>query len=129
MAHVDRSADQPELPPVYAGPTPADPFGGGPFDIFDMLDDDEEQPARMPAMPPQTEAARAPEPPIAESIVVETVAAEPGPVAPVAEEPPLPVVEPVADAPEAVAGPAVQPIVIGQDDVPQAEPKRGWWKR
>ena len=31
-------ADQPELLPVYAGPTPADPFGGRAFDIFDVMD-------------------------------------------------------------------------------------------
>jgi ribonuclease E len=31
-------AEQPELPPVYAGPTPADPFGGRAFDIFDVMD-------------------------------------------------------------------------------------------
>ncbi len=30
--------DQPELPPLYAGPTPANPFGGHAFDIFDMLE-------------------------------------------------------------------------------------------
>ncbi len=31
-------ADQPELQPAYAGPTPADPFGGRAFDIFDVMD-------------------------------------------------------------------------------------------
>ncbi len=31
-------AEQPELLPVYAGPTPADPFGGRAFDIFDVMD-------------------------------------------------------------------------------------------
>ena len=31
-------ADQPEVQPVYAGPTPADPFGGRAFDIFDVMD-------------------------------------------------------------------------------------------
>ncbi len=31
-------ADQPDLPPVYVGPTPADPFGGRAFDIFDVMD-------------------------------------------------------------------------------------------
>ena len=36
-------ADQPELPPVYAGPTPADPFGGGAFDIFDVMEQVERQ--------------------------------------------------------------------------------------
>jgi len=31
-------AEQPELPPVYFGPTPANPFGGQAFDIFDVLE-------------------------------------------------------------------------------------------
>jgi ribonuclease E len=31
-------AEQPDLPPVYAGPTPANPFGGQVFDIFDVLE-------------------------------------------------------------------------------------------
>jgi ribonuclease E len=31
-------AEQPDLPPVYAGPTPANPFGGHAFDIFDVLE-------------------------------------------------------------------------------------------
>ncbi|HTW72891.1 MAG TPA: Rne/Rng family ribonuclease [Acetobacteraceae bacterium] len=31
-------AEQPDLPPVYIGPTPANPFGGQAFDIFDVLE-------------------------------------------------------------------------------------------
>jgi len=31
-------AEQPDLVPAYAGPTPADPFGGGAFDIFDVME-------------------------------------------------------------------------------------------
>jgi ribonuclease E len=31
-------AEQPDLIPVYAGPTPADPFGGHAFDIFDAME-------------------------------------------------------------------------------------------
>jgi ribonuclease E len=31
-------AEQPELLPVYTGPTPADPFGGRAFDIFDVME-------------------------------------------------------------------------------------------
>src|SRR6185312_1942623 len=32
-------AEQPDLVPVYAGPTPADPFGSGHvFDIFDVME-------------------------------------------------------------------------------------------
>ena len=31
-------AEQPDLLPAYAGPTPADPFGGQAFDIFDVME-------------------------------------------------------------------------------------------
>jgi hypothetical protein len=38
------------LPPVYTGPTPANPFGGNTFDIFDVLERTEaETPAQMAA--------------------------------------------------------------------------------
>ena len=30
------------MPPVYSGPTPADPFGGHTFDIFDVLEQAED---------------------------------------------------------------------------------------
>ena len=42
--HAAPGADQPELPPVYSGPTPANPFGGHAFDIFDVLEQVEERP-------------------------------------------------------------------------------------
>ena len=42
-------ADQPELQPVYAGPTPADPFGGRAFDIFDVMDQAERAAEVSPA--------------------------------------------------------------------------------
>jgi hypothetical protein len=46
MAHP--GAEQPDLVPVYAGPTPADPFGGGHvFDIFDVMEQ-----AELNAAPP-----------------------------------------------------------------------------
>jgi len=41
-------ADQPELVPIYAGPTPADPFGGRAFDIFDVMDQAERAAEAMP---------------------------------------------------------------------------------
>jgi ribonuclease E len=42
-------AEQPDLLPVYAGPTPADPFGGRAFDIFDVMDQVERQAEAGPA--------------------------------------------------------------------------------
>jgi ribonuclease E len=48
-------ADQPELQPVYAGPTPADPFGGRAFDIFDVMDQAERAAEARPA--PRTTAS------------------------------------------------------------------------
>jgi ribonuclease E len=42
-------AEQPELQPVYAGPTPADPFGGRAFDIFDVMDQAERAAEAKPA--------------------------------------------------------------------------------
>ena len=61
-------ADQPELLPVYAGPTPADPFGGRAFDIFDVMDQAERAAEAKPAPRPSAEAEfvnnTAPEPDI-----------------------------------------------------------------
>jgi ribonuclease E len=42
-------AEQPDLLPAYAGPTPADPFGGRAFDIFDVMDQVERQAEAVPA--------------------------------------------------------------------------------
>jgi ribonuclease E len=42
-------AEQPELLPAYAGPTPADPFGGQAFDIFDVMDQAERAAEAQPA--------------------------------------------------------------------------------
>jgi ribonuclease E len=72
--HAAPGADQPELPPVYSGPTPANPFGGHAFDIFDVLEQAEERPQveavapaehlpsepQAAAMPPVIAAAPAP---------------------------------------------------------------------
>ena len=73
-------ADQPELTPVYAGPTPADPFGGGAFDIFDVMDQVERlaEATPSPRMMAATEIVNstAPEP--------EVTMGEPGPAASVA---------------------------------------------
>ncbi len=42
-------AEQPELVAAYAGPTPADPFGGQAFDIFDVMDQAERAAEAQPA--------------------------------------------------------------------------------
>jgi ribonuclease E len=126
--------------PAYAGPTPADPFGGGPFDIFDMMDDDLPAPAPVPVAAPEavpvaeTAAIEATPPEMAPAAVIAHVAATVAlaPEPPAADPPPVepPPVEPSAErTPEIVAGPAILPIVIGGTDAPPAEPKRGWWKR
>ncbi len=155
---AEPGAEQPELPPVYAGPTPADPFGGQTaFDIFDVLERAEQQQAEQASAASAAReiavaapvAAPAPEPvtvELAAETFVET-APEPvaeAPAAPIAAEPqveaPAPVVEAVAAIPESVpeppqpvsevvVGPAVQPIVIGDENAPPAEKKRGWWRR
>ncbi len=96
-------APEPAPLPLWTGPTPADPFGGQTYDIFDLIEQQEQErpvaPAAMPAEP-------------------EAVAAEPV-VTP----------EELPSAPEPVVGPAVKPLVIGQDEIPAAERKRGWWRR
>jgi ribonuclease E len=47
-------------PPVYAGPTPADPFGGGVFDIYDVMEQAEQRAEALPARShTPDEAARA----------------------------------------------------------------------
>ncbi len=111
LPHAAPGADQPDLPPVYTGPTPANPFGGHAFDIFDVLDRVEETaaaPARAAAPTEEPEPAAEPEP-------------EPAP--------------PSESAPESVAAskaepePLIQPIVIGAGEASAVEKKRGWWRR
>jgi ribonuclease E len=102
-------ADQPELPPVYVGPTPADPFGGRAFDIFDVMDQVERA----------AEAKPVPRAPSASEIVNATA---PEAEASFAEEP---APEPVAEAeeeitaePDIVNGGAPEPIAVS---LPPAE--------
>jgi ribonuclease E len=145
--HAEPGAEQPELPPVYAGPTPADPFGGHTFDIFDVMERAEDEAAAPPPPvivaepepePAQGEAVReAPEPEPAEAVVAfaepavaEAVASEPEP--PVAEPPapaPEPTADPVAANDAAAPEPAVKPIIIGGEQDVIVEKKRGWWRR
>ena len=122
------AADQPdEAPsPVYAGPTPADPFGGQ-VDIFDVMEAAEraaevERPvAAMVATPAAEAAAR------------DEASGEPAPVTPAEPEPapveaeaqvvePAPAVEPVAEPVHAVAAaePAAAADAIVAEPAPEA---------
>jgi ribonuclease E len=129
--------------PVYAGPTPADPFAGANFDIFDMMEQQEAEaaaPPPAPAMPaePEPEEAEQAHAQAEESESLERLAPplapEPGPepeAAPAAEPEQPEAAEPVTRAApvEPVIGPPVKPVVIGADPLPEAPPKRGWWRR
>jgi ribonuclease E len=95
-------ADQPELQPVYAGPTPADPFGGRAFDIFDVMDQAERaaeaRPAPRAAVAAEIVNNAAPEP--------EASNPEPEPALAAAEAQAEPEPEP---APEAIASELIPP--------------------
>jgi ribonuclease E len=112
-------ADQPELQPVYAGPTPADPFGGRAFDIFDVMDQAERAAESRPASRAVSEeaivSANAPE--------QEVTDAEAEPIAPAADsEQPTPSAE---FAREAQASEVTQPdaeIVNASAPEPVGEP-------
>jgi ribonuclease E len=145
-SHAEPGADQPDLPPVYIGPTPANPFGGHSFDIFDVMDHVEAEAvapasAAVPIEAPERVVEPEPEPapvdmdgpipgPDHELAMADAM---PAPTETSGEErtsaPQLePVLEPVAisrDEPE----PAIKPIVIGNGEAPVAERKRGWWRR
>jgi ribonuclease E len=212
--HAAPGADQPEMASVYTGPTPANPFGGDGFDIFDVMDRAEAiaaapvrvaTPAEAPepvtepaaeskagpassamamagALPvdPGTGVAEMPSEPVAATAEVEPEPASsamslagavpvetetgvtemppepaPEPVAAtargesepassamamagplpvdagtsVAEMPPEPAPEPAASTARVAAEPLIKPIVIGADEAPVVEKKRGWWRR
>ena len=146
-------APQAYAAPTYEGPTPANPFGGASaFDIFDAIEQAEEQRLTQRKPVPQSaaeltrEPEPAPEPEIASepmmspAEVVSSMAA-----APVAEPAPAPAPQPVLQrapepapqsvlqqAPEpvveAVAGPVIQPTLISGEAEP-VDKKRGWWRR
>ena len=149
---AEPGAAQPELP-AYTGPTPANPFGGQAFDIFDLIDGEaNHQPAPAPdaaAPEPQPIPELAPEPIAAPAAVEALPGAEaapnsvpaPDPVEPAtAAEPELvsaPTAAPVAaeatHAPEpandTASEPVVKPILVGAESEPVVEKKRGWWRR
>ncbi len=85
-------ADEAEVPqppaPVYAGPTPANPFGNGPLDIFDLLDQHEAAaPMPMPQTVPLAQAPDFDEPVLSEPAGIEPAASEPAASEPAASEP------------------------------------------
>jgi len=114
VAVREPGAEQPEVP-AWTGPTPADPFGGQNFDIFDVLER-AEQAAEANATP---EATAEPAP----SLTSEAPAAEPVPevVAGPTEAAPVEVVPVEAVPVEAVPAEAV-PVAIASAEVAAAEP-------
>ena len=143
---AEPGAEQPDLSPLYTGPTPANPFGGQVFDIFDVLEQAEQAGDRTGDRPAQALAASAPDtvrdaavisesPPETPNapVVTPSIASEavPAPDAAVATEAVVPVPandpapEPLVNPPE----PLVKPIVIGAEEDAAVEKKRGWWRR
>jgi ribonuclease E len=113
-------AATPKLP--YAGPTPADPFGNV-ADIFDIIE----------LGVTQSERTEEPKPsPVAYSTATNG-AADAGPemdsaVTPNSNATPTHDVPPPLPSSEPVAGPIIQPVVIGTAET-AGEKKRGWWRR
>ncbi|HET6183697.1 MAG TPA: Rne/Rng family ribonuclease [Acetobacteraceae bacterium] len=140
-------AEQPDVPALglYTGPTPANPFGGQGFDIFEALEQAEQQRSAAPARPmpepapatvtPEADMPQAPHPEPYGGAGDAPEAGQPEPAPP----------PPAASAPEPSAGngaepvpaeeeppppaPAVLPILVGAEPEPPAERKRGWWRR
>jgi ribonuclease E len=128
------AAEQPA--PAYLGPTPAEPFGGGAYDIFDMIEEGMAPAASQP--PPRQEAvpvapqrasapAAAPDPQAgtAHTVEVSSPPAESVNVEPATERMPAQAEPSLPPSP----APVIQPIVIGPEEPPAAERKRGWWRR
>ncbi|HTU52407.1 MAG TPA: Rne/Rng family ribonuclease, partial [Acetobacteraceae bacterium] len=139
-ALAEPGAQQPELPPLYVGPTPANPFGGNAFDIFDALEQAEEleRPAPAPTVTPLPIVAGPPpavEPvddiePVPEATTPDASSTEPSAEAlPISESSPPEPAAPPAPANDRDAEPAIRPIVIGAEDTSSVEKKRGWWRR
>jgi ribonuclease E len=147
-SHAEPGAEQPDLPPVYLGPTPANPFGEHAFDIFDVMEKVEQlaQPTTVTAIPVQPEPPSQepapvaivepipePEPPALQAPAIQALVteppAEPAPeLEPVAAEP-VAASEPLFPANDVAAEPVVKPILIGGEQDVVAEKKRGWWRR
>ena len=118
-------AEQPELPPVYTGPTPANPFGGQAFDIFDVMEQAELNAAAARPVPAPVRVAEtgtvteivnaaAPEPAAHDALVA--VAAVPAAI-PVPEDP-EPVAAEIVNTPE----PEPEPVAVQPAPDPVPEP-------
>jgi hypothetical protein len=99
------------------GPTPADPFGGGALDIFDVLERVESLQVATVTVP-------------ADAIVADAAT---GPQTTMLSETPDPGISKPAEAvaaneSEPFVGALVQPVVI-DEAAPATERKRGWWRR
>jgi len=95
--------------PAYAGPTPANPFGGGTaFDIFDAIEQAEQERALA-----ATAAARRPTEPAAPLPAAEDGPTEPEPV----------IAEPIAMAPETVSLGEPDPATDSAVSKPEPEPE------
>ena len=143
-------ADQPDLTPVYAGPTPADPFGGRAFDIFDVMDQAERaaeaQPTQRAASAAEIVNITAPDPEASEIDPATVGAPSPDPATPhpaasdpraaqptaaeiintgapePAAEPPLPPTEPATEPGPSRAAPANGNAADAPAEPPTAEP-------
>jgi ribonuclease E len=141
LPHAEPGAEQPDLPPVYSGPTPANPFGGNTFDIFDVLERTESEAPAQTAAPVASEPEPADVGSGSESVQAQgaTVAVpefrpadavvltepEPEDAEPTGAEPePAPLA-----ANDAAPEPAIKPILIGGEQDVVVERKRGWWRR
>ncbi|KAA2214551.1 ribonuclease E/G [Teichococcus oryzae] len=109
----------------YAGPTPADPFGGTLEDIFDAMAAAEEAAEQPPATPPSLPPVSAEVAPV---LPVSGTPAEADPMAPAVEvaatpvQPELPVEEAPQAPAEAVSQPAADPEAAPEDA--PAKPRR-----
>jgi ribonuclease E len=118
--------------PAYTGPTPADPFGGGVFDIYDVMEQAEARAAAAPSAPPpppiEPPPIEAQAQPAAEPEADATLpAAETETPAPMAEDAPVAVeATPVAMAPLAASEPVMAQAIplehAAEEILPDAPP-------
>jgi ribonuclease E len=99
------------LLPVYAGPTPADPFGGRAFDIFDVMDQVERQAEStpMPRTAPATEIVNVSEPE-PEALTADAQAGSQQIVQPLADEAGTVVSQPADETTEIPIATASEPV-------------------